>query len=110
MAFVHAMERGQFAGVAAVVVVAGELAIMFVGAVLPTPLYPLYQARFGFSNIVLTAIYAVYVLGNLVALLIFGRLSDQVGRRSVTLPAIGFGVVSTLLFVLARGTPWLFAA
>jgi hypothetical protein len=72
MALVHPLERGQFAGFAAVVVVAGELAIIFTGAVLPTPLYALYQARLGFSNIVLTAIYAVYVLGNLIALLIFG--------------------------------------
>jgi MFS family permease len=110
MAFVGPMERGQFAGFAAVVVVAGEIAIMFVGAVLPTPLYPLYQARFGFSNIVLTAIYAVYVLGNLVALLIFGRLSDQIGRRNVTLPAIGCAVISTIVFLLARSTTWLFAA
>lgn len=110
MAFVHSMERGHFAGFAAVVVVACELAVMFAGAVLPTPLYPLFQARFGFSNIVLTAIYAVYVLGNLVALLIFGRLSDQVGRRNATLPAIGFGVISTIVFLLASGTTWLFVA
>jgi MFS family permease len=102
--------RFAFAGFAAVVVVAGELAIMFMGAVIPTPLYPLYQERFGFSNIVLTAIYAVYVLGNLVALLIFGRVSDQIGRRNATLPAIGFAVISTILYLLARGTSWLFAA
>ena len=84
MAFAHPLERREFTGFAAVVVVATGLAIMFVGAVLPTPLYPLYQQRFGFSNLVLTLIYAVYVLGNLVALLIFGRLSDQVGRRNAT--------------------------
>jgi len=65
MAFVHPMERGEFAGFAAVMVVAAGLAIMFVGAVLPTPLYPLYQQRFGFSNVVLTLVYSVYVLGNL---------------------------------------------
>jgi MFS family permease len=110
MSMVHAMEHRQFTGLAAVVVVAAELAIMFAGAVLPTPLYSLYQQRFGFSNLVLTAIYAVYVLGNLVALLIFGRLSDQIGRRNATLPAIGFGILSTVLFSLARGTPMLFAA
>jgi MFS family permease len=92
------------------VVVAAELAIMFVGAVLPTPLYPLYQQRFGFSNVVLTLIYAVYVVGNLVALLIFGRLSDQVGRRNATLPAIGFGIISTIVFLFAQSTAWLFAA
>jgi hypothetical protein len=110
MAFVHPMERGQFAGAAAVIVVACELGIMFSGAVLPTPLYPLYQGRFGFSNVTLTAVYAVYVLGNLAALLIFGRLSDQIGRRSATLPAIGCGILSTICFLFAQGTAWLFAA
>jgi MFS family permease len=83
---------------------------MFFGATLPTPLYPLYRAAFGFGQITLTLIYAVYVLGNLVALLFFGRLSDQLGRRLATLPAIGVGIVSTLTFLLADGTVWLFAA
>lgn len=110
MPLVRPLERRQLAGRAAVSVVAGELAIMFAGAVLPTPLYPIYQMRFGFSNLVLTAIYAVYVLGNLVALLIFGRLSDQIGGRNATLPAIGFGIMSTILFLFAQGTTLLFAA
>jgi MFS family permease len=83
---------------------------MFVGAIMPTPLYPLYQHAFGFSGITLTLIYAVYVLGNLVALLLFGRLADEVGRRSAILPAIGFGIASTIAFAAASGTAWLFAA
>lgn len=91
-------------------VVAVELAVMFVGATLPTPLYPLYREAFGFGGIMLTLIFAVYVIGNLVALLIFGRLSDQIGRRGASLPAIAVALVSTLVFALARGTAWLFAA
>ena len=83
------MQRGELAGGVAVVIVAAALAITFVGATLPTPLYPLYQQAFGFSGITLTLIYAVYVLGNLVALLVFGRLSDEIGRRNATPPAIG---------------------
>ncbi len=83
---------------------------MFVGAIMPTPLYPLYRQAFGFSGITLTLIYAVYVLGNLVALLFFGRLSDQIGRRNTSLPAIGCGLASTAVFAAAASTPWLFAA
>ena len=63
-----------------------------------------------FSNVVLTLIYAVYVLGNFTALIIFGRLSDQVGRRNVTLPTIGSGIISTIGFLFAQSTAWLFAA
>jgi MFS family permease len=98
------------ASLVALAIVAVQLAVMFVGAIMPTPLYPLYQHAFGFSGITLTLIYAVYVLGNLVALLFFGRLADQVGRRSAMLPAIGIGIASTVVFATAAGSPWLFAA
>lgn len=59
----------------ALAAVAGMLGVMFVGAILPTPLYPLYREAFGFSAVTLTLIYATYVLGNLAALLFFGPLS-----------------------------------
>ncbi len=81
---------------------------MFVGAILPTPLYPIYKQHFGFSAVTLTLIYAVYVLGNLVALLFLGRLSDQIGRRVVSLPAIGVAIASAIVFAAAAGTAWLF--
>jgi MFS family permease len=94
----------------AVTAVAVELGIMFIGAILPTPLYPLYREAFGFSGVTLTLIYATYVLGNLAALLLFGRLADQIGRRRVSLPAVAAGMVSAALFAAAQGTAWLFAA
>src|SRR6266581_9709046 len=94
----------------ALVAVAGELGVMFVGAILPTPLYPLYREAFGFSAVTLTLIYATYVLGNLAALLFFGRLADQIGRRAVSLPAIAIGIASAAVFAAAENTAWLFAA
>jgi MFS family permease len=100
-------ERGRLI---ALTIVAIELGVMFIGAIMPTPLYPLYRAAFGFSGVMLTLIYAVYVLGNLTALLFLGRLADQIGRRGATLPAIAIGMASALAFALATSTPWLFAA
>ncbi len=94
----------------ALIIVAVELGMMFVGAIMPTPLYPLFRTAFGFSGVTLTLIYAVYVLGNLMALLLFGRLADQIGRRSVSVPAIGVGIASALAFAFASSTPWLFVA
>ncbi len=94
----------------ALALVAVELAVMFVGAIMPTPLYPLYRQEFGFSGVTLTLIYAVYVLGNLGALLLFGRLADQIGRRPASLLAIGVGFAATIAFAIAAATPWLFAA
>ena len=94
----------------ALATVAGELGVMFVGAILPTPLYPLYREAFGFSAVTLTLIYATYVLGNLAALLFFGRLADQIGRRAASLPAIAIGIASASVFAAAENTAWLFAA
>jgi MFS family permease len=106
----HNAKPNRARNVAALTIVAIALAVMFVGAILPTPLYPLYQHAFGFSGITLTLIYAIYVFGNLVALLFFGRLADQVGRRSAILPAIGIGIASTIVFAAAADTAWLFVA
>jgi MFS family permease len=101
------MKRQNYIATAAV---ATMLAVMFVGAILPTPLYPLFREAFGFSPVTLTLVYAVYVLGNLVALLLFGRLADQIGRRTTSLPAIGIGIASSIVFAAASSTAWLFAA
>jgi MFS family permease len=94
----------------AISAVATQLGIMFIGAILPTPLYPLYREAFGFTGVTLTLIYATYVFGNLTALLFFGRLADQIGRRPASLPAVAVGVASAIVFAAAQGTGWLFVA
>jgi MFS family permease len=87
-----------------------DLAVVFAGSTLPTPLYLLYRRAFGFSEIILTLIYAAYVLGNLSALFFFGRLSDQLGRKKTTWPALSVAFLSTLAFLFATETSWLFMA
>lgn len=95
-------------GVAAVVAVASIITVAFLGSVLITPLYSLYQHKFGFSEITLTLIYAVYVVGNVAALLLFGQISDQVGRKRVALAALGVAASGALVFLFARSTAELF--
>ena len=99
-----------FTSGAAIGSVAAMVALMFMSSTLLTPLYSIYREAFHFSRVVLTLIYSAYVVGNLGALLFFGRVSDQIGRRPVTLSAIALAVVATLLFLLARTTTWLFGA
>lgn len=94
----------------AAALVAGNFAAVFISAMLPTPLYPLYGESFGFGGITLTVIYAVYVLGNMAAMVFFGRLSDQIGRRKVAILAILAAVISTLVFLFAESTTWLYPA
>src|SRR5581483_10030969 len=86
------------------------IAVLYFGSTVPTPLYPLYRHEFGFSEFVVTAIYAVYVIGNLLVLFLFGRLSDQIGRRRAAVPALCLNLVSSACFLFAQGTAWLFAA
>ncbi len=77
------------------------IAVLFAGSTVLTPLYVIYKQAFGFSQITLTLIYAVYVVGNLTALLVFGRISDSVGRRPVALAAMAVAVMSAFIFLLA---------
>src|SRR3984885_8185413 len=86
------------------------IASLYIGSTLPTPLYPLYRHQFGFSEFVVTAIYASYVIGNLTALFALGRVSDQVGRRPTTLIAFAVLFASVLCFLGSIGTVWLFIA
>jgi MFS family permease len=88
--------------------IAAFVAVMFMSSTLITPLYGLYRGAFHFSEITLTLVYAVYVVGNLAALLFLGRLSDEIGRRRVALPALGLAGVGTLFFLFATNTAFLY--
>jgi MFS family permease len=86
------------------------LVLFLAASAAPTPLYRLYQARWGFSAATLTAVFAVYVLFLLMTVLIFGSLSDHVGRRPVIIAALAVDTAACILFVLAHGVGALFAA
>jgi MFS family permease len=88
---------------------AAQLAVMYTGSTVLTPLYRLYREAFGFSKLTLTLVYAAYALGNLIALLVLGRLSDQAGRRVANVAALALAVLATLLYLAASGTSWLVA-
>ena len=62
--------------------------LMMATASAPSPIYPLYRERWGFSVTMLTVIFAVYVAGLLGALLTVGSLSDHLGRRPVLVAAL----------------------
>jgi sugar phosphate permease len=102
--------RAELQGTAALVVVASLLGVAFGLSTMVTPLYLLYQKQFGFSQITLTLIYAVYVVGNIAALLLFGRLSDSVGRRLTALGAIALLIVATFVFLFASSVASLYVA
>ncbi|HCI81075.1 MAG TPA: MFS transporter [Ktedonobacter sp.] len=91
-------------------VVAYAFAVTLLSSTLPTPLYVVYQHLWHFSSVTLSLIFATYALGVLFALLWFGRISDQIGRRRVLLSGLIIAVCGAILFVLAQNIVWLFAA
>jgi MFS family permease len=82
------------------------LSMLAYGAV-PTPLYPLYQARDGFSSLMVTVIFGVYAVGVVISLFTVGHLSDWHGRRRLVVPALGMAMASALVFLLWRDVPGL---
>lgn len=103
------MEVGEERHRLSVAAAFGLIAIGFASSTLVSPLYAFYQHRFPFSIAMLTVIYAAYVIGNLVALLFLGRLSDRLGRRPTALLALAAIAVAVALFLAARDVGWLIA-
>jgi MFS family permease len=90
--------------------VAGIIGLALFASGTPSPLYGTYRELWGFSPLVLTLVYATYAFGVLAALIVAGRISDEVGRRPVLLGALGTLMGATVLFMLADSVVWLFAA
>jgi MFS family permease len=85
------------------------LAVAMLGTTLPTPLYGLYRQQFGFSELMITVIFATYAAGVIASLFVFGRLSDHIGRRRVLLPGLVLSALSAVCFLTATGLPLLLA-
>ena len=73
---------------AAYALVTGVIGLALFASATPSPLYGTYRELWGFSPAVLTLVYATYAFGVLAALLLAGRVSDEVGRRPVLLVAL----------------------
>ena len=69
----------------------------------PSPIYPLYLQRWGFSVTFLTVVFAVYVAGLVGALLTVGSLSDHLGRRPVLAASLLVAAAGTAIFWAAGG-------
>jgi MFS family permease len=76
----------------------------------PSPLYPLYQQRDGFSTFTVTIVFAVYAVGVVTSLLLAGHLSDRVGRRRILVPALVLELAATVLFLVWPALPGLMLA
>lgn len=70
------------------------------GTNVSTPLLLAYQVRLDLSPWMVTALFAVYPIGLLPALLWSGPASDAIGRRPLTGPSVLASGVASILFIL----------
>jgi len=75
-----------------------------------TPLYVRWQVEIGFTSATLTVIFAAYIVGLLVALLVAGQLSDRYGRKVILIPGLVSAIVACFLFATAQHVAMLVAA
>jgi MFS family permease/predicted esterase len=103
-------ERRTLPRAAAFWILAGLFLILFFASSAASPLYRVYQVRFHFSAATLTAVFAVYVLVLLATLLVFGSVSDYLGRLPVIIAALVVSVAACGVFLAAHGVAALYVA
>jgi len=91
-------------------VVTATLTVLMAASAAPSPLFPVYEQRWGVGPTAVTLVFAVYAATLLAALLTVGSLSDHLGRRPVVLAGVLGVVVALALFVRADSVGWLLAA
>jgi predicted MFS family arabinose efflux permease len=74
----------------------------------PAMSYPLYAAEWHLTPATTTAIFAVYPLIVVSTLILFGDMSDYIGRRKTMLLGLAASFLGVLLFAVAPSVDWLF--
>jgi predicted MFS family arabinose efflux permease len=95
---------------ASLIVSAGVVAHTLWTSAAPAMAYRLYAQEWHLSHTVTTGIFAVYPIVVVAVLIVFGDLSDHIGRRVTMLAGLSASLAGTLLFALAPDVLWLFGA
>src|SRR3954449_11628445 len=81
-----------------------SLVAVFAASASPIPLYELYRRTDGLSHADLSLTAVAYFVAVMVTLVVFGRLSNQVGRRPVALAALVVTAAGTLVLTSVHST------
>lgn len=81
-----------------------------IGTNLVTPLFPFYSARFHLNNAQISLLFATYAIFLLPSLLLFGSLSDQLGRKRVLIPVMILFTLASVIYSLSTSSMELFIA
>ncbi|MFD0758383.1 MFS transporter [Arthrobacter ulcerisalmonis] len=90
--------------------IAAATAAMMAGASAPSPFYPTLQEQLHLLPVATTGVFAVYAVALLAALLVFGSISDHLGRRPVISAAFILLAASVTAFLLADSLTMLLVA
>jgi len=74
----------------------------------PTMMYRLYAQQWHLSHAETMTIFAIYPLAVVATLMVFGNISDHIGRRAAILLGVALSLIGTLLFAVASGVDWVF--
>ena len=88
---------------AAFALLASTVLTLLASSSAPTPLYATYQARWDFSDGIVTVIFGVYAVAVLGSLLVFGSLSDHIGRRPILVVTLIAQAFVMVVFATAGG-------
>ena len=86
------------------------IGILVATGTFPVGLYHSYALRFHFSSGVLTLLASSSTIGVVVAVVLFGRASDALGRKPVLLPALVVGALCVSAMLVAQNVWTLLAA
>jgi MFS family permease len=70
----------------------------------PIPLYAMYQSMFGITKNILSMSAVFYFLGTVISLLMFGRLSDYLGRHKTILITIILAILGCFSFIIINNS------
>ncbi|MDN8624294.1 MULTISPECIES: MFS transporter [Corynebacterium] len=82
------------------------MTMVVLGSTIPSGLYSIYQRDWGLGSSSTVVFFSFYVVGVVIALL-FGHVSDIVGRKPVILTCIALSLASSMTFTLATNFPGL---
>lgn len=86
-----------------------SLMVTYVTAAVPIPLYGLYQTQDQIGYLALSISSVVYFIGAVTALLLFGRLTNYLGRKPVSLTSLLLAALSLLFFLNLHDAAFLIA-
>jgi predicted MFS family arabinose efflux permease len=88
---------------------AGVVAHTLWSSAAPAMTYQLYAEEWRLTHTVTTGIFAIYPIVVVTILILFGDISDHIGRRTTMLLGLGASLIGAFLFAVAPNVLWLFA-